>query len=58
MQLLTTAQVATELGLSRMTILRWVHSGKLTPIASLPTKTGAYLFDPADVSALIDEAHS
>lgn len=55
MELLTTAQVARELGRDRSTILRWVQAGKLTPIHTLPTAKGSHLFDPADISALIED---
>ena len=34
------------------TISRWVAAGKLTPAHKLPGKTGAYLFNRADVEAL------
>lgn len=58
MELMTTAQVATELEVDRSTVIRWVKSGKLQPVQTLPTAKGSHLFDPADISALIDEAHS
>lgn len=51
-ELLTTAQVADELGKTPRTVQRMVTSGALVPAATLPGKTGAHLFDPADVERL------
>lgn len=47
---LTMAQVAEQYGVSRRTIGRKILLGELTPTRKLPAKTGAYLFDAADVS--------
>lgn len=50
--LLTAAQVAERKGVTVRTVARWVESGKLPVAHRLPGKTGALLFDPADVDAL------
>ena len=50
----TTTQAADALGTSRRQVIRLVDAGRLVPLAKLPGRTGAYLFDPADVQALID----
>jgi len=50
--LLTSAQVADILGKSVRTIHRLAESGDLAPALKVPGKTGAFLFDPADVEAL------
>ena len=50
---MTTAEVAAALQVSVKTITRWVASERLIPVKRLPGKRGAYLFDPADVSAMI-----
>lgn len=42
------------LGLTRAGLIRLVQRGGL-PARKLPGRTGAYLFDPADVAALIAE---
>lgn len=47
--LLTTSQVARKLGRTTTTVLNHVKAGRLQPAVKLPTETGAYLFDPAEV---------
>jgi transposase len=49
---LSTEGVAARLGRDRSTINRWVRQGRLTPAVEFPGKTGARLFDPADVDKL------
>lgn len=51
-ELLTTAQVATRFGVMPRTVNRWVASGRLPVAMRLPGRTGANLFDPADVEKL------
>ena len=51
--LLTSPQVAHILGKSARTIHRMVESGALVPITQLPGPNGAYLFDLADIEALL-----
>lgn len=41
------------LSIDKSTLSRWVAAGKLTPVAQLPGKTGAFLFDRAAVEALV-----
>lgn len=48
---MTAAQAAARLGVDRKTILRWIADGRL-PAVKLAGRTGAYLFDPADVDRL------
>lgn len=49
---LTSAQVATRLGVTRTTVINYVDGGKLKPIAKLPGPNGAYLFTEKAVIAL------
>ena len=42
-------------GVTARTVNRWVHDGRLVPAHKLPTPTGAYLFQVADVEALAAE---
>lgn len=55
---ITTAEVARELGVDRTTVNRLVARKVLTPLQKLPGKTGAYLFNHADVEALAAERAS
>jgi predicted site-specific integrase-resolvase len=50
--LIGSAEVATRLGVDRATLSRWVKAGRLEPVVQLPGRTGAMLFDPADVARL------
>lgn len=52
--LVSTAEVAQRLGVDVRTVHRMVSEGTLTPAAKLPGKTGAYVFDPADIEALVE----
>lgn len=49
--LLTTAQVATRLGISRQAVVARVRSGSLDPAFKAEGDRGGYLFDPSDVPA-------
>lgn len=51
----TTAEVAQALGVDRSTVRRMVENGRLVPVAKLPGRTGAYLFSPESIQALIDQ---
>ena len=53
-EMISTAEVAARANVSRRTVARWVAAGKLVPVFKIPGKTGALLFDPADVDALED----
>ena len=57
-ELLTAAQVAEMAGVARRTVTRWVEKGKLTPALRLPGETGALLFAPGDVDALLAATRS
>ena len=52
MDLITTAQAAQRREVTQQTIRNWVAAGRLTPVLRLPGKTGALLFNVADVDAL------
>lgn len=53
--LIPTAEVATVLAVDVRTVHRLVTSGRLPVALKVPGKTGAYLFDPADVDRLAAE---
>mgnify|MGYP000016739153 CR=1 FL=1 len=53
---LTVAEVAGMFDKNPSTILRWTRDGKLTPIAKLPGKTGAYLYDAKKIQRLASKA--
>lgn len=44
--------VAQRLNVDRTTVIRLVKAGDLVPVAKLPGRTGAFLFNPRDVEAL------
>lgn len=50
-KLLTTAQAAARLGVSRWKITRLVEAGELTPVTKLTGRNGAFLFDVAEIEA-------
>jgi hypothetical protein len=52
---MTTAQVAARLRLNVRSVRRLMDAGRITPVYKLPTPTGPYLFDAADVEALAAE---
>lgn len=51
--LITTAEVAEQLGCDVRTVHRMVRTGRLTPRQKLPGRTGSYVFDASDVDALL-----
>ena len=51
--LMTTAQVAARLGVTVTTVNRWAADGTLPVARKLPGRTGANLYAPADVEALV-----
>lgn len=51
--LIPTAEVAKALGVHVGTVSRMVAGKQLVPAYKIPGRTGAYLFDPADVEAYI-----
>lgn len=57
-ELLPTTAVARRLDLPRREVVRLVERGDLKPAAKLPGRTGAMLFNPADVDALAGERAS
>lgn len=52
--LLSTLQACERIGFDRSTLSRWIKDGTARPAMRLPGKTGAYLFDPAEVARLAD----
>lgn len=52
---ITVAESAAILRVDRKTILRLIAAGRLSPTRKLPTRTGAYLFDRADVERIAAE---
>lgn len=54
--LIGTAEAGRILGKTPRTVQRMVASGTLTPVVTLPGKTGAYLFDRHDIEALAEPA--
>lgn len=48
----TTQEAATLLGVDRSGITRRVQAGRLAPAMKLAGRTGAYLFERADIEAL------
>lgn len=51
-ELIGTTEAAKRKGVDRSTFFRWVQLGHIKPAMKLPGKTGAMLFDPAEVDAL------
>lgn len=54
--LIGTTQAAERLGVDRTTFFRWMQLGRIKPVMKLPGRTGALLFDPADVDRLREPA--
>ena len=50
--LLTTREVADELGVTPQTVAKWVFAGRLTPALRGPGLRGSMFFDPSDIDAL------
>lgn len=51
---MSTGEVAASPGKDVRTVHRMVESGELTPVAKMPGRTGAYLFDPKSVEPETD----
>jgi len=51
-EMVTTTQIVDEYGVSRRTIKRRIEDGSLTPTMKIPGKSGAYLYDRAEVARL------
>ncbi len=51
-------EACTILNIDKATISRWVAAGRITPVAKLPRKNGAFLFARADIYALATERAS
>ena len=48
-------EACTILAVDKATISRWVAAGRITPVAKLPRKNGAFLFARADIDTLAAE---
>ncbi len=55
LHLLTTAEAAERLGVTVMTISRWVRLGILVPAFVPPTRNGGRAFYPDDIERLAAE---
>ena len=55
MELLTSTEVAEQLGLTKWHVSRMARTGKLASAMQLPGARGAYLFDPETVRAFAAE---
>lgn len=53
--LIGAAEACEMLRVDRATITRWVVSGKLPTVHKMPGKSGAYLFNRADVEQIASE---
>lgn len=53
--LVSSAQAATIHGVDVTTINRWAKSGRLRVVVKAPGRTGANLFDRAEVEALLPQ---
>lgn len=53
--LTSSADACKRLFIDRSTLSRWVKAGKITPEAKAPGRTGAFLFDPADIERLVPQ---
>lgn len=51
-ELITTAEVAQQLGVTRQAVVQRVNAGTLVPVYKSPAKTGTYLFSAPDVACL------
>ncbi len=47
-------EACTILKIDKATISRWVAAGRITPVAKLPRKNGAFLFARADIDAIAE----
>jgi excisionase family DNA binding protein len=52
--LIASKDVCLRLDINRSTLTRWVAAGKLVPAYRLPSRRGAFLFNSADVDALVE----
>ena len=50
--LIGTTEATGILKVDKSTLSRWVASGRITPVAKLPRKNGAFLFNRSDIEAL------
>jgi excisionase family DNA binding protein len=48
-------EIADRLGVDRTTVFKWVQQGKLTAAHKMPGRTGALLFDEAEVERFVAE---
>jgi predicted site-specific integrase-resolvase len=48
-------EACTILAVDKSTLSRWVAAGRITPVARLPRKNGALIFNRSDIDALAAE---
>ena len=48
-------EACTILVVDKSTLSRWVAAGRITPVARLPRKNGALIFNRSDIDALAAE---
>lgn len=51
-QEITIAEAVAIAGRDRSTIIRWIGTGKLTPVRKLPGRTGTYLLNRSEVERI------
>ena len=49
--LISTTEIVERYGVTRKTLQRWLIAGKIVPVKTLTGRTGAHLFDEADIEA-------
>ncbi len=54
--LVTSSEVASIFGCDVRTVHRWTAEGRLTAVTKLPGKTGAWLYDRADIEQVAADA--
>lgn len=57
-QILSSREACLRLSIDRSTLTRWVQIGRITPIHKLPGRTGAFLFEPAEIDRVRNELSS
>lgn len=55
LHLLSTAEVASKLGVTPQTVARRVRSGELRPVGKGAGVRGPYMFDAARIEALVED---
>lgn len=56
-ELIGSAEAAKILGIARTTLTRRIAAGVVCPASKLPSATGAYVFDRAEIDRLAESEH-